>query len=192
MFAVAPDRIRGAAIDRLRSVQWHRARFLDRLEDDDRLHVAYAGNAQQRLERDLREVLHVAGDDVNEVVHVPGHRMAGNDIGIVLDRLLEARDVVVAMGVEVDQHIGVEFEAELSCIEDRLVADDHPVVLQPLDPAADRGGGKGRAFRDLRHGHARIDLERLDDLAVEFVKRHESPIKVDFYGGIYQYHSYAI
>ncbi|GAB7554181.1 hypothetical protein NRB_36920 [Novosphingobium sp. 11B] len=121
-------------------------------------------------------MLHVARDHPDQIVHVPGHRMAGDHVGIVGDRLLEPGDVLIHMGDEVDEYVGLQLEAQPPRVEHRYIAPDHAFILQPLDAAADRRCGKRHPLRHLRHRHARIFLQRRDDPAIEFVQLHRSPL----------------
>src|SRR5262245_16226263 len=65
-------------------------RPFDGLQHDGRGHVAHAAHAQQTAHREIRECLDVAHDDVEQEIHLAGHRVAGQYLGPVDQRAPEA------------------------------------------------------------------------------------------------------
>nr|WP_301122719.1 hypothetical protein [Mycolicibacterium fortuitum] len=94
--------------------------------------------------------------DLFDFRHVPGH-------GLYLAGVDTADQPHLAEGVDA---------ANSLLVDNSHVTLDHPRALQPGYPARYRSGGKADLAGDLAHRSTGILPEKLDDLAVDGVKRH--------------------
>lgn len=104
-------------------------------------------------------MVEVADDDVDEVVHVAGEGVAGDDFLPLVDEGGEGGDGFGVVAGELDADEGLEAEAEAFGVDFGAVAGDHALAFEALDPAQAGGGGEVDAFGQFGVGLAAGALE---------------------------------
>jgi len=119
----------------------------------------------------------VVSFDVNaqQVVHVPGHRVAGSHLGPSLHPGPEFLHRHLAALLQLDRHVGQQAQADARRVDQRHVLADDTQLLQPPNAAQAGRGRQRHPLGDLLVGQAAILLQQLDDAqigAVQFSLRH--------------------
>src|SRR3546814_7596524 len=111
------------------------------------------------LEEEAGEVFEVADGDLQEVIHVAGQRVAGDDFVPLVDEVGEGGDGFGVVVVELDADEGLQAQAHVLGVDLGTVAGDDAVALQALHPAQAGRGRKVDAFGQLGVGQAAAVLE---------------------------------
>ena len=85
--------------------------------------------------------------DVQQRAGLAGDRVRRDDAGFALHGALDRLAGDVALAVEVDERLGVP--AERLRVDDRRVAEDHAVALEPVDAPLDGGRGQVHVSPDV-------------------------------------------
>lgn len=104
-------------------------------------------------------MVEVADDDVDEVVHVAGEGVAGDDFFPLVDEGGEGGDGVGVVAGQLDADEGLQAEAQAFGVDFGAVAGDHTLAFEALDAAQAGGGGEVDAFGQLGVGLAAGALE---------------------------------
>ncbi len=113
--------------------------------------------------------LEIRHDDLEQVVGLARHHVAGDDFGQGENRLLERVDALVGVAVDLDPHEHREAEADTAALQHCAIALDVALTLQPLDAAQTRGRREADPLRQLDIAQATVGLECRDDPAVDHV-----------------------
>ena len=127
------------------------------------------GRVAKALER-LFEVLGVPRVQVEDRARLAGDRVGGGDLGVPPGGGEDLRGGHPALAEERDD--GVGGPAERDVVEHGRVALDDAGLLEPVDPALDRGRAERDARADVLEGAAGVLTQERNDLLVDFVEIH--------------------
>ena len=140
-------------------LQGQRGRVLDRFEHERRLHVDDDRERDHLFHQEARVRVEVGRDDLERVVPGAGQLLAGEHLRPALHRLAERAARVLGLLVDPDFEVGGEPQADLTGIDDRRVADDHPGFLEPPQAPQARRGRERDLGREVGVLHASMFLE---------------------------------
>src|SRR6185436_10750637 len=183
--AVARGWLASTAIDRLRErqpaapslrrefLEGNDRRALDGLEHDRRGHVAYARNLQQAAHGEIRNGLDVAHDHVQQEVHLPGERVAGQYLRPFDQRPAEAFDNFIGVLLELDLHDGLDVGADALRVDDRRISLDESRILELPDAPRARGCRETDPLGEVGDTDAPVGLQHLQDSSIRLVQFHD-------------------
>src|SRR5690606_2372876 len=105
------------------------------------IHVAHAGACEHAIQQEAGEVFEVDHHHLQQVVHVTGEGVAGDDFVPFVHATGEVGHGGGVMVVQADADKGGQAKAQLLGIHFGAVAGDHTAALQPLH-APQAGGGR--------------------------------------------------
>jgi hypothetical protein len=112
-------------------------------------------------------VLVVLGAQVQDRARRASDGVRGLDLGVVHDRLADLRARHPSLAEQLDER--VRLPPERRVVDRRRVALDHPVALEPIDPALDRGRGQRDAPADVLERTPGILPHQCNDSLVDCV-----------------------
>src|SRR3546814_19545280 len=105
-----------------------------------RIDVGDAGLCEQAVEEEAGEVFEVADGDLQEVIHVAGQRVAGDDFVPLVDEVGQGGDGIGVVVVGLDADEGLQAKAQGPGAGPGTVAGDEDVALQEPQTAPTDGG----------------------------------------------------
>ena len=146
--------------------QGRAARRLQRLQHEGAPRFLDAGHAEQRLQRELGIGLEIRRRHVEQVVHLAAHGIGGEHLRPHRQGGLEPRHHLLGMAVERHQDEGLQGQPEPRVVEHGGVAGDHPLLLQPPQPALAGRRRQADLLGQRHHREAPVPPQRAQDAPV--------------------------
>ena len=143
---------------------------LDLADHDAGLDTDDAGNVGDDLVQIMVVVAHGRDMHDQEIVMRSGDQIAAHHLRQSLDRLLETIDVLAAAAFQLDEHVEREIEAAGLGIDNRRIALDRPILLEPADPASRRCWRETDDISNLLDACAPVKLQRGEDLSIQLIQ----------------------
>ena len=132
----------------------------------------HAGDRCQLLHDQSLQFLSIAHGDLEQVVVLAGDVVALQHFWNLLDRRAEVVDLLDLVQLQRNLDEAEHVEAEPLAVEERHIAADEALFLQPADARVHRGRRKIQPPRQFGVGDARVGLQFAQKAPVEFVECH--------------------
>ena len=96
---------------------------------------------------------------MKQIIHLAGHHIAADDLGMAEDRLAEGLVEAVLVALQADLHEGLDAEAELLAVEPGDIAADGAAGLELLGAAQARRGREADPLGKIDIGDPTLLLE---------------------------------
>ncbi len=142
-----------------------------RIDDDARLHVGDKRIVQQLQAQKIVVGFDIIGHDLDKVVDGTGDALAGNDLGLVMDQLVEGFHVLATGNRKLDEGIGHEADPHGFAVDNRSDLADDSLFLVALDPAPARCLAHARFLCHFGDGERGIPLQHSQNTYVRRVEK---------------------
>ncbi len=147
----------------LAAVSGSAVEILHHLQRQAGLHILDARHLQQDIEGEAAIGLQVAGEDMQEIIHLAGHDIAADDLGMAQHRLAERLVEAVLVALQADLDEGLDAEAQMLAVEPGDIAADGAAGFELLGAAEARRGGEADALGEIDIGDPAFFLEYAQD-----------------------------
>ena len=145
------------------AVSGNAVEILDHLQRQAGFDILHPGHLQEDIEGETPIGFEIAGEDVEQVIHLAGHNIAADNLGMAQHRLAESLVVAVLMPLQADLDEGLDAEAEALAVEPGDIAADGAAGLELLGAAQARGGGEADPRGEIDIGDPAVALEYAED-----------------------------